>query len=148
MKYAIYILIIFCGLEANAQTDSSKLYSYNVALQARDLENIYPIIASSEVYEDMFDLVKAKYKQNNPSGSTLVTLDSVRNDALVGIYTYLMQLQNGLTGAYSNRVRAALKAAPTSTYVINQVNIIDAIWNTQQNAVQAEGQRRFQRKRN
>lgn len=148
MKYALYILIILCGLQASAQTDSSKLYSYNVALQARDLENIYPLVASSEVYEDLFDLVKAKYKANNPSGSTLVTLDSVRNDALLGIYTYLLQLQNGLTGAYSNRIRTVLKAAPTSTYVIRQAQGIDVIWSEQQNAIQAEGQRRYQRKRN
>jgi hypothetical protein len=147
MKY-IFAILFFISFQSFAQVDSSKLYSYNIALQARDLENIYPIIASSEVYEDFFDLVKASYKANNPSGATLVTLDSVRNDALIGIYTYLMQLQNGLTGAYSNRIRNILKSSPTSGYVIRQVTAIDAVWNTQQNAIQAEGQRRFQRKRN
>lgn len=148
MKYALYTLLLFIGLPAFAQVDSTKLYSYGIQIRANDLENIIPIVASSETYEDLFDLIKTKYKPTTPAGTSLVTLDSVRNDALIGMYTYLMQLQNGLTGAYSGRIRTMLKAAPTSGYVIRQVTAIDAIWNTQQNAVQAEGQRRYAKKRN
>jgi hypothetical protein len=149
MKYVIYILLLF-SLQSFGQTtvDSSKLYSYGLQIRANDLENIYPILASSETYEDFFDLVKSKYNPTTPAGTSLVTLDSVRNDALIGVYTYLKQLQDGLTGAYSGRIKTVLKTAPTSGYVIRQVTALDAIWDTQRNAVQADGQRRYKKQRN
>jgi hypothetical protein len=148
MKYAIFLLALLFSLTASAQADSTKLYSYGVQIRANDLENSLPIFLSSETYEDLFQLIQAKYQNGAPSGSTLITLDSVRNDALVGWYTYLMQLQTGMSGAYSNRIRTALKAAPTSTFVISQCNSIDATWSAQQTAVGNEGRRRYGKKRN
>lgn len=148
MKKVLTVLFVVFSLAGFAQTDSTKLYSYGIQIRANDLESIYPIVSSSETYEDLFDLIKTKYRPTTPVGTSLVTLDSVRNDALIGVYTYLKQLQDGLTGAYSGRIKTVLKTAPTSGYVIRQVTAIDAIWNNQQNSGQAEGQRRYAKKRN
>lgn len=151
MKYAIYILILFCAatnVQAQVAVDSNKLYSYGIQIRANDLENSLPIFLSSEIYEDVFQLIQTKYKPSAPAGTSLVTLDSVRNDALIGWYTYLNQLQKGLSGAFSNRIMTALKTTPTSTYVISQCTAIDATWNTQQTAIANEGRRRFLKQRN
>lgn len=154
MKKILTVLAICFSLAASAQVqtvvvDSSKFYSYGITgIRANDWEQLFPLLVSDEKYEDCFQLLQTKYKPAAPTGTSVLTLDSVRNDALIGIYTYVMQVQNGLSGAWTARIRTALKAAPTANYVITQCNAIDAIWNTQQNAIQAEGQRRYKRQRN
>lgn len=148
MKYALSIFLFLTAFNAFSQVDSSKLYSYGLQFRANDLEQSIPLFVSSETYEDLFDLIKTKYKPTTPGGTTMVTIDSVRNDALIGWYNYLMVQQTGLAGAYVNRIRNALKAAPTSPFVIAEVLAIDAIWNAQQTAIGNEGKRRFQRARN
>lgn len=152
MKTILLLTILFLSVQqASAQAvDSSKLYTYGLSVRAGDIEDWGDVlIVGGELTEDPFAMVRAKYKaQNNPSGATLVTLDSVRNDVLIEWYNNLVQTPTGLTAASHTRLRTAFKTTPVSPYVIRINTERDAFMDAVRVARSLENRRRFKGQRN
>lgn len=155
MKKVIFLLaVISVALAASAQTtdsvriDSNKLYVKNVAMQARDLESLTSLLTSSELYEDMYNIAATKFRVNTPpSGNDVVTLDSVRVDALLGISQYIRSVPYVMAVNFSSRVDNTLKAIP-NTYLQRILASIDAMYVNSYQDQRKEGKRRLRGIRN
>ena len=98
MKTLILFFLLSSSFFSFAQSDSMKIKS--LQLTARVIETITPLLMNPnndslyQVYEDL----RPKFrKQNQPTGSTLVSIDSIPTTELANIYSILLQNPEGLS---------------------------------------------------
>lgn len=153
MKYLFILFSCFFSVAAFSQTDStaidsSKLYYKNVVLQARDIEALSPLLLSDETYEEFYMAAKTKFNVANvPANNATVTIDSVRMDALIGVYRYTCNLQYAIASTFVDRIQKAMKAY-NNTYLQRQLAGIDAEFTERVARTRQDGRRRLKPNKN
>lgn len=148
MKNILFVLLMALSFISKAQgIDSSKIMIKPVTMQARDWEFIYPVMGrGDEVYEDLYDQIKDKYKTGIPGTLQNVTIDSIRTDVLISLYTWMMMSNHGNVDNFYTRVSAVIKALPYP-YLQRRVAEIDAAYIQYGIEVRTEARRRYRKQR-
>jgi len=97
MKKIILSTIILFSLSVKSQ-DTTKIV--NLSLQARTIEFLVPMVNQSD--EDSLFTVflkwRTSFRQNTPTGTTLVTTDTLPTLLVVGFYDKLLSNPEGYSG--------------------------------------------------
>lgn len=127
MKNIIIILLALMPFLSFSQVDSSAI-KINVSVQARDCEVIASFISHRELYEDLFDAIKAKFRvANSPSNLTAIQVDSVSIGTWILVSEILRKDYISIQANCFSRIDALLRAknVPYLTRILNQGNQAD-----------------------
>lgn len=127
MKNTIIILLALMPFLSFSQVDSAAV-KINVSVQARDCEVIASFISHRELYEDLFDAIKKKFRVANPPGNTtIVAIDSVSVGTWILVSDILRKDYISIQANAFSRIDALLRAknVPYLTRILNQGNQAD-----------------------
>lgn len=127
MKNIIIILLALMPFYSFSQVDSSAI-KINVSVQARDCEVIASFISHRELYEDLFDAIKTKFRvANAPSNTTAIQVDSVSIGTWILVSEILRKDYISIQANAFSRIDALLRAknVPYLTRLLNQGNQAD-----------------------
>lgn len=127
MKNIIIILLALMPFYSFSQVDSSAI-KINVSVQARDCEVIASFISHRELYEDLFDAIKTKFRVTNaPSNTTSIQVDSVSIGTWILVSDILRKDYISIQANAFSRIDALLRAknVPYLTRLLNQGNQAD-----------------------
>ncbi len=126
MKKIITAIAILISLQSFAQVDSSALRSGKLTLRVNDWEYVATFVAYTNIYESLFDSIKAKIRALPiyPAGATNITVDSVTNFELNNLCYNLKNTYNKSNSTATDRIVTAIKAI--SVWVTNRQNEWDA----------------------
>lgn len=127
MKKAFSILIIFISARSFAQ-DTTKVKG--LQLQARLIEYLAPIIMNPDndsLYQVYIDL-RPKFRiANPPTGTTLVTIDSIPTLDLAALYNYALSNSDGLSQGNTFKIQlTSVRAA--NAYLERLCNDHELYW--------------------
>lgn len=128
MKNIILTLVLLSSINAFAQVDSATLRSGKLSLRINDWEYIAPVISFNNAYEDLYDSIKNRLRPlsnvNYPSGTTVITIDSVTNGELNALCYTLKMYYNRSASATVDRILTAIRSI--STYTTFRQDVWDA----------------------
>lgn len=109
MKKLFFILLLL-PLFSTAQIDSSAI-KVSISVQARDIEVISTLIVRNDLYEDVWDNVKVKFRVAvPPAGNEIVVMDTIPLKLLHSIYILLSSNNIAVKKNVLSRYEAILRA--------------------------------------
>jgi hypothetical protein len=145
-KIIFYLFFAFSLLStASAQTDSLDMKSGKLTVRVNDWEWVTSIVGLNEDFDGVNDSVRAELKSiTYPSGTTLITVDSITNREALLLDAFLRIRVNQANQQAYSRIVTALRAM-NSTYINNRLTArddVEALEFTNQRAI---GKKRIRR---
>lgn len=118
-------ITLFLFIQSFSQVDSMKMKTGPFNIQARDAELITILLINQEIFDDFFDDVAKQFRvANQPTGNTIIRVDSVKVGTLVLLSGALRGLPYSTSKQLYSRIDGAIRAC-TNSYLQNQLNLMD-----------------------
>lgn len=141
MKKTLLALSILFGLNAAAQTDTTKVKA--LALQVRLIEYLTPVIVNTDndsLLQVWVNLRPTFRVANPPVGVTLVTIDSIPTVELANLYNYTLSNSDGM--GVSNMMKTQISATRlANTYLDRLCTGFETMWTQKLIALRLAGRK-------
>lgn len=142
MKKLLFILL-FLPILSFAQ-DSSEI-KISISVQARDIEFVSIFIAGNESFEELWDNIKVKFRQQVvPAGNDVVVMDTVSLQALLNLHGFLNNNAIAVKKNVFSRFDLILRATNQS-WLISRINETVSHDDAQYSNLRLSGRNRLRR---